>query len=299
MLKSIHILLSYTCTWECDHCFLYCGPDTEGTFTIGQIKSVLDEAVKIGTVSSVYFEGGEPFLYYPLMLAAIHEARVRNIEVGIVTNAYWAITVDDARLWLAPLVDYKISDLSISDDKFHQESDNNTAKNARAAAKALRLPVGTICIDPPSVALSASIEHKKGEPVVGGGVMFKGRAADKLTTNLPRRPRALFKECPHEDLIQPERVHIDCFGNVQLCQGIVLGNMWKTQLSRLISEYRAENHPIAGPLTRGGPEALARMYGVDVGNEFVDECHMCFLVRRVLVDRFPEYLAPRHVYGIK
>ena len=32
--------------------------------------------------------------------------------------------------------------------------------------------------------------------------------------------------------------------------------------------------------------------------EFVDECHYCFLVRRSLIDRFPEHLAPRQVYGL-
>lgn len=34
MLTGIHILLTYTCTRECDHCFLHCGPKQEGTFTL-------------------------------------------------------------------------------------------------------------------------------------------------------------------------------------------------------------------------------------------------------------------------
>jgi hypothetical protein len=31
----------------------------------------------------------------------------------------------------------------------------------------------------------------------------------------------------------------------------------------------------------------------------VDECHYCFEVRKALIDKFPEYLAPRQVYGIE
>ena len=54
-----------------------------------------------------------------------------------------------------------------------------------------------------------------------------------------------------------------------------------------------------GPLSRGGPVALAKEYGVELDAEFVDECHYCTLVRRALIDRFPQYLAPRQVYGLE
>jgi hypothetical protein len=263
-----------------------------------QIRSALTEATGLGTVTSVYFEGGEPFLFHPLMVAAVREARTRGFQVGIVTNAYWATTVEDAQIWLATLVELGISDLSISDDAFHQDSDNNTAKNARKAAEALGIPVGSICIDPPTVVAAEASEGNRGKPIVGGSVLFKGRAADKLVADLPRRPRSTLKTCPHEELVNPERVHVDAFGHVHVCQGISLGNMWQTPLSRLMKKYRAEDHPVVGPLVMGGPDELADVYGIDAGDSFVDECHMCFLVRRALVDRFPEYLAPRQVYGI-
>jgi hypothetical protein len=74
--------------------------------------------------------------------------------------------------------------------------------------------------------------------------------------------------------------------------------MWETPLSQLVDEYDAAAHPIAGPLSRGGPVALAEEYGVELAGEFVDECHYCYLVRRALIDRFPRYLAPRQVYGL-
>jgi hypothetical protein len=52
-------------------------------------------------------------------------------------------------------------------------------------------------------------------------------------------------------------------------------------------------------LDKGGPAFLARQYDVDVEEEYVDECHFCYLTRRALIERFPEYLVPRQVYGIK
>jgi hypothetical protein len=51
-------------------------------------------------------------------------------------------------------------------------------------------------------------------------------------------------------------------------------------------------------LIRGGPAELARHYGIAHEEGYVDECHMCWEVRKALIDRFPQYLAPKQVYGI-
>ena len=78
MLTNVHILLTYQYTFECDHCFLYSGPFAEGTMTLSQIRRVLDESRKIGSVKWIYFEGGEPFLFYPLLLEGVKLARDRG-----------------------------------------------------------------------------------------------------------------------------------------------------------------------------------------------------------------------------
>ena len=39
---------------------------------------------------------------------------------GIVTNCYWATAEPDAELWLKPLADLEVSDLSVSSDTFHE-----------------------------------------------------------------------------------------------------------------------------------------------------------------------------------
>jgi len=301
MLTGIHFLLSYTCNFECDHCFVFSGPAAEGTFTIRQIKSALEEAQKIGTVEWIYFEGGEPCMYYPLLLEGVKRARAMGFQVGVVTNAYFATSVEDARLWLEPLAELGIGDLSISDDTYHyEEAEDSPPKRAIACARQLGMPVSSLCIDEPSISEEqGGGEREKGTPVVGGDVMFRGRAVEKLIKGLPRRPWKEFTECPYEDLKEPGRVHLDCYGNVHLCQGISMGNMWKTPLSRLIREYIADAHPICAPLAAGGPAALAEAYRVERQQDYVDACHFCYDVRLHLLDRFPRYLAPEQVYGIE
>ena len=40
-LNGIHFLLSYRCTDECDHCFVWGSPAARGTFTLAQIHQLL------------------------------------------------------------------------------------------------------------------------------------------------------------------------------------------------------------------------------------------------------------------
>ena len=298
-MTGIHILLTYKCLFECDHCFVYSSPQSEGTFTYKQICKVLDESIKIGTIKWIYFEGGEPFLYYPLLLEGVKEASLRGFKVGIVTNAYFATSEQDAEKWLVPLSKMDVCDLRISNDLFHSEDQNSSyAKNALNSARKLGLSAGTIAIDEPTTK-KKNRTRKKGEPIVEGDVMFKGRAIEKLSAGLPRVNWKEFTECPFEDLVSPERVHVDAFGNVHLCQGISMGNMWKTPLSVLVKNYKIESHPICKFISNGGPIKLTEQYGVIHEDFYIDACHLCFETRKKLIDKFPHFLAPRQVYGLE
>ncbi len=300
MLTGIHVLLTYKCTNECDHCFLHCGPHCEGTFTLHQIRELMREVVKIPTVDTVYFEGGEPFLFYPVLLEALHLVHVAGLKSGIVTNGYWATSVEDAEEWLWPLLEMGIADFSISDDQFHSsKGPDSPGATAYHTAKKLGLPAAKISIDAPCVVASKGATAAKGKPVIGGGVLFKGRAVEKLTAGLPTRPWQGLTTCPHEELATPERVHVDAYGNVQICQGISIGNMWSTPLPELLQQYDASQHPIIGPLISGGPARLVEHFHLPVADGYVDECHLCYTARKLLLATCPEYLTPPGVYGVQ
>jgi pyruvate-formate lyase-activating enzyme len=289
MLTGIHFLLTYKCILECDHCFVYGGSNARGALTLRQVRQALDQATRIGTVEWIYFEGGEPFLFYPLLLESIKIARNMGFKVGVVTNAYYATSDEDVELWLRPLYELGVLDLSISDDTFHDEDEKNTpARRALNAARRMGIPVSSICIEKPTV-----------ETVISGDLRFRGRAAEKLVEGLPTRGWAEFTECPHEDLEDPERVHLDPYGNVHLCQGLSMGNMWETPLSTLVKSYNPDSHPICRPLLKGGPALLAKEYDVEHQDEYVDACHFCYLTRLTLIEKFPQYLTPAQVYGLE
>ncbi len=300
MISQIHFLLTYMCTLECEHCFVCSSPSAEGTFTPSQISEVLDQAGRLGTVDTVYFEGGEPFLFYPILLDSIRLAKERGFAVGIVTNGYFATSDENARVFLNPIRDLGVADFSVSDDIFHYEDrQDNAARRASRVAQEIGLPAMVLALDPGGSGpdQKASIKEERKSVITGGSIMFRGRAAARLSRNAEMKDWRQFTTCPYEDLVNPSRLHVDPQGNLQICQGICLGNIWKRPLDELVRDYEPALHPICGPLTRGGPAELARVLGYTAPSEGVaDACHLCWLARKACREKFPGILGPAQVY---
>ncbi len=294
-LSGVHLLVTYRCDLECDHCFVFGSPGQSGTMTLDQIRQMLGQAKKLGTVEWIYFEGGEPFLFYPVMLRGVEEAARLGFKVGIVSDCYWATTVEDSLEWLKPFSGL-IHDLALSGDWYHgNEEPKPEVKNACMAAEKLGIPVGVISIARPERGAASVVGQL---PPGKSRVMYRGRAAEKLVCSAVLRPWTEFTECPYEDLRSPKRVHIDPFGNLHICQGIVLGNVFEQSLSEVCAAYNADTHPIIGPLLKGGPAELVRLNGLGHEEKHADACHLCYEARRILRSRFPEILKPDQMYGV-
>ena len=294
-IDGLHLLLTYECNYECDHCFVWGGPQQSGTMTLATVREILDQAEETGTVDWIYFEGGEPFLYYGALRAGVEAAAQRGFAVGIVSNAYWATGPEDALTSLAPFAG-RVQDLSISSDIYHwSEKDSCQTVNALAAAKQLDIPIGLISIAPPedTRTSAATGQIPEGE----SAVVFRGRAVEKLAARADKHPWEGFTECPYEDLREPGRVHLDPLGHVHICQGISLGNFHAKPLKQIFDEYEPEAHPVTGPLIRGGPAELARCHGFACEPGYADACHLCYATRKAVRERFPEILGPDQMYG--
>lgn len=122
-LSDLHILLTYRCNLTCDHCFVWGSPRQKGTLTIEQIGQILEQA-KAAHVGWIYFEGGEPFLYYDVLIRGIEMAHEMGFRIGVVSDAYWARTFSGAPERLRPMAG-KIDDLTISSDLYHYSQENS------------------------------------------------------------------------------------------------------------------------------------------------------------------------------
>jgi len=299
IITGLHLLLTYQCNLECDHCFAWGSPWQTGTITLKKIRQILRQASELGTVEWFYVEGGEPFLFYPIMVRAVEEAAKLGFKAGVVTNGYWATDLTDALEWLRPFKDL-VEDLSVSSDRLHwSETRSRRARIAAKAANDLGIPLGFISIASPETDAPGAIGTL---PEGESGIMYRGRAVEKLAADASRTAWTEFTTCPHEDLRDPGRLHIDPLGNVHICQGISLGNLFRQPLPEIVRTYNDavthETHPILSPLIAGGPAALVERYELDHEDGYADACHLCYEARLALRDRFPEVLTPDQMYGV-
>jgi len=296
-LKGVHFLLTYRCDLECDHCFVWGSPKAKGVFTLKQIRNILAEAKKLETVNFVSIEGGEPFLYYPIMVKTAKEAVNLGFHVEILSNCYWATSKEDAVEWLLPIANARDVELSLSSDLYHGESwEIEEVKNAVEAAHALKMKVGVISVKYPSAEVPCSNEIA-GTKVSFWELMYRGRACSKLTEKTNKKSWREFTQCPYEDFTKQERVHIDPFGYLHVCQGISIGNAWRKPFSEIIEEYNPYANPILEPLIHGGPAALVEKFGLPHDEVYADACHLCYAARCMLRDKYPDILTPDQMYG--
>jgi hypothetical protein len=294
-LNGLHLLLTYQCTFECEHCFVWGSPWQTGMMTIDTIRHILNQAREAESVQWIYFEGGEPFLYYQTMLAGINNAIDLGFKVGIVTNSYWATSVEDALLWLAPLVG-KVQDFTISSDLFHfSDKVSQQSKYVTRAAKQLNIPLGIICIEQQEAQGLSSVGQI---PPEAASIMYRGRAVEKLASKTALFPSAIYSNCPHENLADPGRVHVDPFGNLHICQGISLGNIFTSKIKEICEAFDPYTHPIIGALLKGGPYNLINQYHIPATENYADACHLCYEARKYLRNQFPDTLGPDQMYGV-
>jgi hypothetical protein len=285
-LSGLHLLLTYQCIFECDHCFVWGAPRQQGSMPLRTVELALRQAGEAGGIEWIYFEGGEPFLFYPVLKAGVERAAASGFKVGIVSNAYWATDEEDALRWLEPFRG-KVHDLSISGDLYHgDEIISGGVANASAAAEKLGIPAAVITVGQPG---------EKPKPGVHA-LRFRGRAATVLAARANGHPRQEFDSCAYENLRDPERLHLDPLGNLHVCQGITIGNILRAPLNEICEAYDPETHPICGPLLNGGPLELMQRYGIEAAERYADCCQMCDEARRALRERFPKALAPDQMY---
>ena len=294
-LSELHLLLTYECNYECDHCFVWGGPSQTGIMKAEIIDHILDQAKALGTVEWIYFEGGEAFLHYELLTVGIRLAKESGFSVGIVTNAYWAATHANAMDSLRPIADL-VDDLSISNDAYHSgDKGPNYPETAHRVAQQLGIPVDFISVAEPD---ATSVPGAAGRlPAGESAVLYRGRAAEVLASRVPAKPWEQFTVCPWEDLREPERIHVDPLGNLHICQGISIGNLLQRSLTEIMRDYDADNHPIVGPLLAGGPVEIVRKYDLSHQDGYADHCDLCYKSRCALRQRFPDVLTPDQMYG--
>jgi organic radical activating enzyme len=314
-IPSLGLHLTDQCDARCLHCAYHCGPHVGGVMGLEEaqeyLRTMTDQRLEMVAIS-----GGEPCLYFGLVLDVIREARRLGVpSVWVFTNAFWAADAQAARANVGSLKQAGATRLCLSADGFHEpfvqgQKVRQALQAARDAGLELAVdvrflggPEATNSINRVTQRIMESLGTLEGVEVWRGSPRYIGRAAEALSSLLEPQPGVPQEECPGPwaggTWASPAGVDVDSFGEVTLCPGISLGNARERPLTRILAGYAPSNHPIIRELIAGGPARLALVAersGYVPLPGYLDMCHLCYDVRKFLRNRYPSELAPVPCY---
>jgi hypothetical protein len=280
-LTGLHVVLTYQCVFECGHCFIWGSPKRSGVFHLERLDAVLDQAAALGTVGELCYEGGETFVYYPNLIAAVRHATARRFRTSVVTNGYWANSVEQARMWLGRLTDAGLERVYFMVDSRQSGACDMETHPGLVAAQQMDLLTSVLEPVP-----SAGVEQPAGAPA-GWPPFFCRRAAAEAEPEAPQYAWATFTACPYQELASPSHLHVDPSGDLHVCRELVIGNVFEQSLVELVACYDPQNHPVIGPLLAGGPAALVSHYELEPDADYGDACELCRHGQEMLRSRIP------------
>ena len=140
-----------------------------------------------------------------------------------------------------------------------------------------------------------------------------GRAGQVLARHVPDRPlEELVQdglwhgESPKEEGCRVEfdsetlwEIHIDPYGNIQTCCGVIVGNAREAPLSEWMEQGFASRNELVRILSEGGPFALlevAKTHGFHPREGYPQKCNLCWEIRKFLRPHHPETFGPAEIY---
>ena len=150
--RELIIHTTYRCPLTCSHCCFHSGPSVEHSPDYERWLALIN-AIRLPSIESVVFTGGEPFLLGGKLDELINAAKRKRLKVRIVTSAYWAKTLPVAEKRLSQLKEAGLDQLSISWDDFHQNQSFPITfeyiRNASVAALSLGIDISIYAVCKP------------------------------------------------------------------------------------------------------------------------------------------------------
>ena len=95
-------------------------------------------------------------------------------------------------------------------------------------------------------------------------------------------------------------IHIDPYGNIQTCCGIIVGNARERPLKDWMEAGFHRGHPLIEAVYQEGPYALLRAAqerGFVAREGYPQKCGLCWEVRKFLRPFYPEVFGPAEIYS--
>ena len=306
---TISFLLTRRCNAQCRHCGAWPASREPGSkseadsdFTTTDLHDFIDQIAETPAIEAVGLTGGEVFIVRELLYYAVERLREKRIPYTVVTNAFWAKTLETAKEVLSDFKD--TIGIGLSADTFHNEF-IPFAKVKGVIEAARQIGIGVFpwvseFIDDLS-RLDAAGTHTLTE--------FESLFGRNYVMHLPQRywihmgGRALETFRPYladksarqiidknaggcsSELLSTGHFHLDLFGNYipGLCSGL---SIKREDLGNTLSEDR---YPILTTLFHEGicgiyKLAKEKFEFTPSRNRYINKCDLCTEIRKVFTE---------------
>lgn len=266
----------------------------------------------------IHISGGEIFLNKSALYDIIAAISLHfNKNIGISTNGFWAKTNEETAEIIAQLHTLGVTGVAVSTDYYHTPF--VSVERVKRVAHAIETSnMRTHCyimsarnkehtqhateINNISEQLTSKAQAGLAIPLAPTKIRSIGLGA---TINIPKTkhiPQGMctdISEClGKRGPMNPTMVWIDCYGNVMICYGIIIGNIYNTPFATIIKNYSPQQNTLLQELSAHGPKglhALAKSKGIEMPEEYFDECDLCYTSRKKLQTYYAE-LGPPECY---
>lgn len=305
VISGITWILSYRCNLNCAHCFF----DVQGDLRILGHELAREALVSLEQTVPLAWQhvsGGEPLLFEAelhRLLEVIQEHGSKT--VGIATNGFWGDSEQRAQETVSQLKRRGVNGLCLSADDYHQSElpvNHVRAAAEQIAAQGLKQHSFVVCCQQEGDSPSFT-EEDFALPLAPVLVRKIGRGAavdvfddTAQAGNIPAAPCRNLCCCLGETTpFDPQMVWIDPYGNVMICYGLIIGNLYERSLGEILRDYSVNQSPLLKVLAEQGPVGLYRLAvskGWQPEGGFADECSLCWQARYFLRKPLSERLGP-------
>ena len=312
------LIFTYRCTIACKHCLFRCSPQQP------DVCMSLHDGVKFlrqlrDTDRVVHIAGGEAMMYYRQMLAVCQTANGEGCPPHFFeTNASWCVDDQVTRKRYEELKQAGLLGVYISADPYHQRFVPPESR-LRAYSWAVEIfgrenvAAADLSLEQISELCRIGRDEKRLlEYSRSSGVKLVGRAGNELADLHPDRPletlaedgdwrgRSMGKSCRREfDGKEMWEIHIDPYGNIQTCCGIIIGDAHEKPTVQWMSQGFHNSSELVRMVYERGPYAyleLAIRHGYQERAGYPQKCNLCWEVRKFLRPYFPETFGPAEIY---
>ena len=280
-MESLAIGYSSKCNNRCAHCIARPAFPDEVKMDFEQAKSIILQANSLG-VKKIRFTLGEPFIYTDDIKKLVSLCRGLGITTMIVTNAFWASSLEKSDELVKELIECGLTQLRISASRFHQEKiDLQNVVNAAQSCIRHKMDYYISFITDYSDE-DADIEQVLGE----NGLNYSKESLicfrEALRSKKYKLPDNYSPKCGGLDpIVAPDLKAYACCGiggYFDRTNFFYLGDLKEKKLSEINEAYNKKGK-LFGLISSIGLVELAKMAGFDI-NEAA-KMHRCLLCEKL------------------